>query len=81
MYDRDMAHKLGLIFLLVPVIILIGLMTIAYGWGIWSPINYVRGNRILQLGILVILIVGYVFLRRSDTWPPSRKKRGIDRLL
>lgn len=81
MYDRDIPHKLGLIFLLVPVIILISLMILAYGWGMWDPINYVRANRLLQIGILVLLIVGYLLLRRSDSWPPSRKKRGIDRLL
>lgn len=81
MYDRDLSHKLGLIFLLVPVVILISLMGLAYGWGMWNPINFVRANLLLQIGILVSLVVGYLFLRRSDSWPPSRKKRGIDRLL
>ncbi len=81
MYNRDLAHKLGLIFLLVPVIILVGLMAAAYGLGIWSPIEYIRANRILQLGILFVLVIGYLFLRHSDSWPPGRRKRGIDRFL
>lgn len=81
MYSRDNAHKLGLIFLLVPVIILISLMVVAYGWGIWYPLNYIRANWILQVGIVLLLVVGYLFLRYSDSWPPSRRKRGIDRFL
>lgn len=81
MYNRDPAHKLGLIFLLVPVVILVGLMVVAYGWGIWHPIEYVRDNLILQLGVLVSLVIGYLFLRYSDSWPPGPRKRGIDRFL
>lgn len=81
MYSRDSAHKLGLIFLLVPVVALISLMVVAYGWGIWYPLDYIRGNRVLQAGILLLLVVGYLCLRYSDSWPPSRRKRGIDRFL
>lgn len=81
MYDRDTAHKLGLIFLLAPVLILIGFMVAAYLWEIWYPLNYVREHIILQIGILFVLLIGYLFLRRSESWPPSRKKRGIDRFL